>query len=245
MPNSTITHRGVCEFCGEPLPVVALSALNRDYSFFGPCECAGAVAHREAELAEQKAREEAERRRLEAERYERAGIPRHYWTADVDDARYIELIKQGCGLYFTGPSGRGKTHTACSIARKLMAENWLVRFVDADQIAREVAAAWNTRETTEDAIIKKYTNASLIVIDDIGAERVTSTALKALRAIITGREANERPLIATSNLTRKDFAQRIADADDATMAYRLASRIAGMTQQFVFDGPDLRLKHGN
>lgn len=232
----------LCEYCGSPRATEAVELFGRTMELPKPCGCEGAVeAARKLEEAEESARRE-EHRRIRETKYTAAGIPRGYWEAEADDAAYVEAVREGRGLFFTGKSGRGKTYTACSIARKLIARGWRVRFADVVAIEREVRSSWGSRETNEDQIIAKYVNADLAIIDDLGAEEMTPTTIKVLRAVVSGREANAAVTIFTSNYSRKEFALHIASESDSVMAQRFASRIAGMTEVVEFGGEDRRLK---
>ena len=239
-PNETM--RGFCGHCGKKLDPIQVEVNGRMTTVaYHYCDCAEAVAELVAE-AEAEAERVARHERLVLERkYRAAGIPSKYWDADADDAEHIERVKAGVGLYFTGKSGRGKTYTACSIARKLIDEGWRVRFGDVETIEREVKAAWHSRETSEAEVLLKYVNANLAIIDDLGAEAMTPTTMKVLRGIITEREANGGVTIFTSNFDRREFAKHVAASADQTMAYRLASRISGMTELVEFTGEDRRL----
>ena len=242
MNTPETTMRGYCQHCGKPLDPIEVEINGRmTIVAYRVCGCPKAVEEViEATKAEAERVAREERAAVER-RYRYAGIPPKYWDACADDADHVEKIKAGQGLFFTGKSGRGKTYTACSIARKLIAEGWRVRFGDVETIEREVKAAWHARDTSEAEVILKYANADLAIIDDLGAEAMTPTTMKVLRGIITEREANGGVTIFTSNFDRKGFARHIAENADQTMAYRLASRIAGMTELVEFDGEDRRL----
>lgn len=239
-PNET--PRGVCPYCGKRLVPIVIDICGEErIPAYRRCDCDAA---REEEMAYE--REEAARREREeaanlARKYRSAGIPKKYWEADADDAEHIEALKRGQGLFFTGLPGRGKTYTACSIARRLIDEGLRVRFGDIETIEREVKAAWNSRETSEAEVILKYANADVAIIDDLGAETITPTTMKVLRSIISEREANDAVTLFTSNYDRREFAKHIAEKSDRVMAQRLASRIAGMTELVVFEGEDRRL----
>ena len=242
MNTPSTTMRGFCAYCGKPLEPIEVMISGRlttvAYRF---CDCAQA-AEEQREIERKEAEQhERETQRLLENKYRFAGIPVKYWGADAHDAEHIAKIEAGQGLFFTGLPGRGKTYTACSIARKLIAEGWRVRFGDIETIEREVKAAWNSRETSEAEVILKYANADLAIIDDLGAESITPTTMKVLRAVICEREANAAVTLFTSNYDRKGFAYHIAEEADRTMAHRLASRIAGMTEVVVFEGEDRRL----
>lgn len=258
----------LCEFCGEELEAIELptfaarsSKSAKTFTLYRACDCEGAVAERERIEAEEAAKEAENRRRAREASLKRAGIPKRYWNASLESeggemlllmdqgerkvpvtgGELLDKVKSGQGLFLTGKSGRGKTYTACAILLRLMAERVYVKFADVEAIEREVKAAWDERGATEQGVIDRYVNAKVVVIDDLGAEEMTTTTMKVLRAVISGREANDAVTIFTSNYSRRDFALHMAQESDRVMASRLASRISGMTEVVEFTGVDRRL----
>lgn len=249
----------ICEHCGRKLHrVKPPSWLKTDGFPYGchidlgyeACDCEGAVAQRAASLDDKWQAEAVEAcddadRMLKAAAH-RSGIPERYLLAEMDDAaKFRELantVESGRGLFLTGETGTGKTHAACAVAQRFLRCGKTVRFADPEQIEREVKASWrHDLNDDERSVIARYVTADLVVIDDLGAEVMNAVTMKALRAIVSGREANGRVTVFTSNLTREQLAQRIADGTDEVMADRMASRIKGMTRMFAFGGPDRRI----
>lgn len=259
MPSTHEIDQVTCEFCGRELRRVVLPDWAIDLAAiteadvnpaYERCDCEQAVRLRTERL---EAKWEAEaiaavgdaKSRMRASAM-RAGIPEGYVLEGMDDkALYAELLKTldaGCGLFLTGGTGTGKTHAACAVAQRFLRCGKTVRFADPEQIEREVKASWGRMANDDEAsVISRYVTADLVVIDDLGAEQMGTVTMKALRAVISGREANGRPTVFTSNLTCEQLAQRIADGTDEVMADRLASRIKGMTRMFAFGGPDRRI----
>ena len=259
MPSTHEADFVTCEFCGRELRrvtvpdwVVDLAAITE--GDVGPvyerCDCEQAIRLR-TERLEAKWDSEAiaavgdAKSRMMASAM-RAGIPEGYVLEGMDDkALYAELLKTldaGCGLFLTGGTGTGKTHAACAVGQHFIKRGKTVRFADPEQIEREVKASWrHDLNDDERSVIARYVTADLVIIDDLGAELMSSVTMKALRAVVSGREAAGRVTVFTSNLTREQLAQRIADGTDEVMADRMASRIKGMTRMFCFDGPDRRI----
>ena len=248
-----------CEFCGRELHRVTVPDWVADLyaltdaevnTVYEQCGCQKAILLRTKRL---EAKWEADavaavgdaKSRMRAAAA-RAGIPDGYVLRGMDDkALYAELLKTldaGKGLFLTGGTGTGKTHAACAVAQRFLRCGKTVRFADPEQIEREVKASWrHDLNDDERSVIARYVTADLVVIDDLGAEVMNAVTMKALRAIVSGREANGRVTVFTSNLTREQLAQRIADGTDEVMADRMASRIKGMTRMFAFGGPDRRI----
>ena len=259
MPSTHDDDFVTCDFCGRELRRVTVPELVIDLAamteadvnpVYERCGCEQAVRLRTEQL---EAKWEAEaiaavgdaKSRLRASAL-RAGIPEGYILKGMDDKeRYAELLRTldaGCGLFLTGGTGTGKTHAACAVGQHFIKRGKTVRFADPEQVEREVKASWrHDLNDDERSVIARYVTADLVIIDDLGAELMSSVTMKALRAIVSGREAAGRVTVFTSNLTREQLAQRIADGTDEVMADRMASRIKGMTRMFCFDGPDRRI----
>lgn len=251
MPNTNNEEARCCEYCGAALEPIELQPMFRGTGgrfpsvvFYKACTCAQAkAALKKAEEEEAAAKAEAERQARERA-YKRARIPKRYWNAELDDkgAMLYGKVRNGQGLFLTGKSGRGKTYTACAILRRLIEDGYRnVKFADIEGIEREVTASWGNRDENEAAIIARYVNAEVCVIDDLGAEELTAVTMKVLRAVVSGREANDAVTIFTSNYSRRDFALHVGAKADKVMASRLASRISGMTEMVTFEGEDRRL----
>lgn len=254
MTNTSSVSAKCCQFCGKPLERreipeflknIYSSAKTEMPQIFKPCQCEGQQAVLRQEQKEEAAKRASERQARREAAYQRAGIPKRYWHAELNEEQkgLLEKVKAGQSLFFTGKCGRGKTYAACAILRQLIKDGYRnVRFSDIEGIEREVTATWGMRGQSEQETIASYVNANVLVIDDLGAETMATITMKILRAVISGREANEAVTIFTSNYTRRDFALRIAAEGDKVMASRLASRISGMTEMIEFNGSDQRLK---
>ena len=79
----------------------------------------------------------------------------------------------------------------------------------------------------------RYATVQHLVLDDLGAEKSSDWATQILYLIINERYENMRPIIITSNLTIKALGTKMGDD-------RLSSRINGMCEIILMDGPDRR-----
>lgn len=127
----------------------------------------------------------------------RSGIPERYRTVPSDMTR-VGSIDAGRGLYIYGEQGTGKTWMACSILKGWMARSGKQgMFVTSADLMTEITATYSTYET-EKAILDKYSNCALLVVDDLGKENPTDTALTKLWQLINARYSNNRPTIVTT-----------------------------------------------
>lgn len=73
----------------------------------------------------------------------------------------------------------------------------------------------------------------ILIIDDIGAEKLTPFVQQITYYLINEREQYERTTIITSNFSLQDIADQID--------VRIASRISGMCDILQFQGKDMRV----
>lgn len=86
-------------------------------------------------------------------------------------------------------------------------------------------------------LIEEYATAEVIVIDDIGMEKVSEFVRETFDLIVNRRWENELLTIFTSNLTFNELETHYADRR------RIASRIAGMCDVIELVGDDQRIKN--
>ena len=158
---------------------------------------------------------------------------------EVSVVKGKSLFDNGLSRYpgsvlFTGKTGCGKTHLAVAIIRELvkrMAVND-IRFITAPELLLEIRSTFNSKtkhfddygvpcDKTEEDILSKYSTCELLVLDDLGAEKVTDFTIQSLYLVIDRRNRNLRPTIVTTNLSLEEI-ENLIDA-------RMASRLADMT----------------
>jgi DNA replication protein DnaC len=91
----------------------------------------------------------------------------------------------------------------------------------------------NSSESDESEIIKTYSEAKILYLDDLGVEKVSDWALQTIYLIIDRRYSEMLRTIISSNLSLDQLADRLDD--------RIASRIAGMCEVIKMTGKDRRL----
>lgn len=118
--------------------------------------------------------------------------------------KFPKMQAEGKGLLFHGPVGTGKTFTAAMIANILI--EWyrvpVVMTSIIDIMNRKRETAWGKEDTT-----KKFLNAPLLILDDLGAERGSDYALEVTYDVIDSRYNEEKPMILTTNLLIKQIVE--------------------------------------
>ena len=195
-----------CEVCGEPLekmieggPVFGMDRFHRQ------CLCERTKAEKE----------ERERKLLEhAETVSRNRMicfsdRRMYdWTFANDDgtvpamelargytSSFGEMMRENAGLLLWGGVGTGKTYIAASIANELIEQEYTVKMTNFATIINDLFSCGDKNEYVD--ALMRY---SLLIIDDLGAERSTEYALENVYYVIDRRYRAGKPLIVTSNL---------------------------------------------
>ena len=186
--------------------------------------------------------EEFERRERDAlvrERLGRAGIPAEFRGADLsecDPAVSAWASSMGRGLLLKGEPGRGKTHAACAVLRAKAAE-MSVSFVTVSRLLDECREAMRGEGVR--SVKGRYSATGLLVIDDLGKERLTEWSLPVFFDVIDRRSSGMRPTIITTNYSGEALMRCLTAGDDVTTAKALASRLRRY-EQVVLSGPDRR-----
>lgn len=213
-----VSVRQGCERCGGSGWVIA----TRDgHELAVPCECR-AGAGREALL-----------RRLR--------IPPRYASCNLDsfelwDAENPRLgqVKKYArefvaaypavsrGLLFMGPVGCGKTHLAAAVLRELAETRGVPGlFVNFLELVLELQMSFDGGGRSREAILSPVTETELVVLDDLGAGKVTPWVMDLLYHVVNSRYMNRRITLVTTNYT--DWAN--PEAGQESLADRVSVRV--------------------
>lgn len=115
--------------------------------------------------------------------------------------------KGGAGLYlWSETKGSGKTMTACALANELLEQGYQVRFATSARILREVRNTYkDNAEYTENQMLADLKTCELLIIDDLGVEKITDWVQEKMYEIINERYLAARPTIFTANTDIKDL----------------------------------------
>ena len=142
---------------------------------------------------------------------------------------------QTCALpIFSGPVGTGKTHLAAAIIREGLkkSDTWNYRFVEVPALLSEIRAGFNTRSS--DSPLKMIEEADLLILDDLGAEKVTDWVREQLYLVINQRYSEMKPTVITTNDSLEEL--------EANVSQRTVSRIMDMCDGVLLTGEDYRKK---
>lgn len=142
-------------------------------------------------------------------------------------------------LFLTGPFGTGKTHEAYGALRRI-AETGPDRFELIALTAPDMYALMRPEGSDKgpEYEVKRLMRISLLLIDDLGTEKISEFTEEATYRILNERYNECRPLIITSNLPVQN-----PDGVDLVdkLGQRIASRLAQTTTVVSIRGNDRRL----
>ena len=157
--------------------------------------------------------------------------------------------EEGLGLLFSGTNGVGKTHLAVAALRELVAAKGARgEFWDFHELMREIKRSFDPEtKTTEMQVLDPVVEIDILLLDDLGAWKITDWMNDTLFYILNSRYLAQRPTLITTNF-QDVSAREAADADRLVrreflvdrIGQRLRSRLAEMCLPVVLDGADFR-----
>ena len=152
----------------------------------------------------------------------------------------VNNVQQGNSLYIWGKNtGCGKTSWACKIMshyfRKIAFNSGLENeglYIYLPVFLNNLRNSFDNKTPEFDMELSMVNNCNLLIIDDIGAERLTEWVRERIVSIIHTRVSNGLSTIYTSNLSPEELKEEMGD--------RIASRILGCSTIIEITGADRR-----
>lgn len=142
------------------------------------------------------------------------------------------------GLYIHGTVGSGKTHLMYAIGKfaedkQIVSPIWVFNSTD---LLRQLREDFNSSDKYENKHLfqKLLEFRGLLMIDDIGAEKLSDWVLETFYLIINKRYEEVFPTIFTSNYPLEDLAEKVGD--------RTVSRIIESCDVLPLSGKDKRIE---
>ena len=144
------------------------------------------------------------------------------------------------GLLFVGPVGTGKTHLATSALKTIITTKYVDGFfIEFSELLVRIQQSWDAAaQTTQWAVLSRVRDSSILVLDEVGARRLTDWARDILYTIINGRYNRKLLTIFTTNYLDtptpgdETLEERIGD--------KLRSRLYEMCKTVEVNGTDYR-----
>jgi DNA replication protein DnaC len=157
--------------------------------------------------------------------------------------------EEGIGLLFSGSNGVGKTHLAVAALTELVTTKGARgEFWDFQELMREIKRSYDPETmTTETQVLDPVVNVDVLLLDDLGAWKITDWMNDTLFYILNSRYLQKRPTLITTNfqdvtnqealkadpLVRREF---LVDR----IGQRLRSRLTEMCLPIVLSVQDYR-----
>ena len=229
-----------CKFCGKDLKPIGLDYLYANIPLssieYERCDCKESKAYwNEIDL-----KEEIQKKRKHFEQMIRQFYIQNYSSKRIQDYQFknfiiteinkkeIEIAKdftekcinknQKNGLIITGKSGTGKTHLATAILNKLTEKYMQVLMGRLILLLDVIKDTFKDFSSKEKDIIELYSKVDMLIIDDLGTERISSWALEKLYTIIENRNENKLPIIVTTRFNKGSLLDRFYQSEDEELA---------------------------
>ena len=154
------------------------------------------------------------------------------------------------GVFLFGDVGRGKSYQAAALLRAGWMQ-WVratgsapsVQWWQIARLLQQIRSTMNRDTKDGREWFTSLYDCSMLVLDDLGAERVTDWTREQVLLVISERYDRGAVTIVTSNFTLGDLAARLTPTDDPANpgGKRIVSRIAEASRRVEVVGPDRRL----
>ncbi|HJZ96703.1 MAG TPA: ATP-binding protein [Candidatus Solibacter sp.] len=188
---------------------------------------------------------------------ERSQIPPLYRAADFENfskrgnqelsnvliavRTYAEAFPLGPkpgGLLLIGEPGTGKTHLAVAALRRIIRSGREGIFSDYQTLLERIRSGYDATSNSSDReAYRTALDADVLLLDDLGAHRVTDWVQDTVTSIITHRCNNKKPLIATTNLPDPEAKSVLTQRGPLGVEYRrtLADHIGERARSRLFE----------
>ncbi|MBI4907124.1 MAG: ATP-binding protein [Acidobacteria bacterium] len=142
------------------------------------------------------------------------------------------------GLLLIGNPGTGKTHLAVAALRGLIQRGYEGIFYDYQNLLDNIRSSYDPSSgNTDKEAYRTVLDTDILLLDDLGAHRVTDWVEDTVTAILTYRCNNRKPLIATTNLVDPEAGANVSERSGTGVQVRttLAERIGMRARSRLFE----------
>jgi len=130
----------------------------------------------------------------------------------IMDLASLDFIERNASVLLIGDNGTGKSHIAQSLALIACQKEYRTYYTTLSDLINDLNAG--VYEKTLEKRIRKYTNPELLVIDEMGHDRLELQVVKEahlLFKVIDQRYKDNKSLIFTSNVEEEDWPEFLGD----------------------------------
>lgn len=144
--------------------------------------------------------------RLETWQHRNDGL---WWPTVLD---YAGSVYKHPFMTLLGATGTGKTHIAFAIGWAWLAQDKSVLCYQVEGLLDTLRHGYSCPEGQDyDSIMQSTQTASLLILDDLGAQYDSKWSIPKLEQIVDYRYIHQKPLIVTTNIALNRLPARIAD----------------------------------
>ena len=239
-----------CKFCGKDLKPIGLDYLYTNVSSelieYERCTCKESKKYwKDVELRIQEQKKKEHYREMISQFYSQNYISKRLKDYNFNNFKVTDVNKkevaiakdyakkcindeQENGLIITGNSGVGKTHLAASISNELIEKDKLVLMGRLTSLLDMIKETFKDNSKSENELIELFSNVDMVVIDDLGTEKISSWALDKLYTIIENRNENKLPIIITTKFDKEGLLHRFEQSDDKELSNAIIQKLYQM-----------------
>lgn len=145
-----------------------------------------------------------------------------------------DFNKNSPSILMTGRTGLGKTHLSLAIAKSAIERGFGVIYGSVQTLISRLEHERfdKDKSNSSENTLQMLSNCDLLILDDLGAEFLTSFVVSVLNEIINFRMMSDKPTIISTNLSPEELEARYSE--------RISSRIIGYYHALNFIGRDIR-----
>ena len=180
---------------------------------------------REAEKALAEDRKANKSRQIETW-LKNAAIPKRYRSAKISATneaqklvydrmqKYVDNFSKvqlrGSNVLMLGTVGSGKTHLACAVANEVIKKGHSALYLTLNEAVLLVTESWKKGGESEIKILRRFCEADLIILDEIGCQRTSDISSSIITAIYDALYREQKPVISLSNLTAEQVCRQLS-----------------------------------